>query len=221
MFYNLTFIKRKKKRRRCMWCDEWIEVGSPAVHVAGNEEDMWHGVLHPECYDATRRWSAMPENSHRREWPTEDGPRVRGLHHDPEGYMRDVTSREPGMSPETVVLHLAVCGHVREVAKSHVLANRTEVRCLECEAAARKELKPLARTMHHHESQKFGSLKKHVMTCRVKGGFSIGDSIYPYLCFSTSDTGAIDWNSLKFSNTPTDNMLILRWDGIVFNTYMP
>ena len=55
-FTNATSINAVRKPRRCYWCEDRIEQGTPAVRVVG----VWEGnfsviYLHPDCEEAWKR----------------------------------------------------------------------------------------------------------------------------------------------------------------------
>lgn len=57
MFVATTPIKASRKRRRCDWCGEWIEIGEPAVKAAGiYEGDFTWSKFHTECAAAWETW---------------------------------------------------------------------------------------------------------------------------------------------------------------------
>lgn len=56
-FHHETHVKRTRRARRCHWCSERIEKGTPSVVTAGNYDgDFYHGRYHPECAEAVTRW---------------------------------------------------------------------------------------------------------------------------------------------------------------------
>lgn len=49
-FNHTTEIKKCRKPHWCHWCDELIEIGQPAVRIAGVwDGDVGHSHWHPEC----------------------------------------------------------------------------------------------------------------------------------------------------------------------------
>ncbi len=65
-----TPVAKCRKPRRCVWCDQMIDVGMPAVVVSGVGDDgFWAGKFHPECWRAEHTWW---ERSHCEDgWPCE------------------------------------------------------------------------------------------------------------------------------------------------------
>ena len=56
-FQNRTNVKSSRKRKRCYWCGEWIEIGVPCVARAGVFEGVFcHDRVHVECDKASREW---------------------------------------------------------------------------------------------------------------------------------------------------------------------
>jgi len=51
-----TYLKDKevtvKKRHRCCWCNEWIEVNDKARYRVYVFDGFQQDYLHPECYEA-------------------------------------------------------------------------------------------------------------------------------------------------------------------------
>jgi hypothetical protein len=57
MFHNVKKILASGKAKRCYWCCEMIEAGSPKVTTSGVwEGDFYHSNFHPECYVASEQW---------------------------------------------------------------------------------------------------------------------------------------------------------------------
>ena len=57
-----TMVKKTRKRHRCEWCPEWIEVGQAAMNRAYVwEGEFHHGYLHPECWEALCRSDNMED----------------------------------------------------------------------------------------------------------------------------------------------------------------
>jgi hypothetical protein len=53
---SLTLVKKCRKQRRCVWCNEFIEVGQAAwkrvcIHNGYFNSEYWH----PECWDAMQK----------------------------------------------------------------------------------------------------------------------------------------------------------------------
>lgn len=62
-------IKRSRKRRRCTWCADIIEVGQPyESYRFADGGDVGHVVLHPECM------VAQQEIAGREKWALEWSP---------------------------------------------------------------------------------------------------------------------------------------------------
>lgn len=56
---NVETVKAAKKRHRCSWCAEGIEVGETYKHYRSFGDDGWATVkLHQECYDAMEELAA-------------------------------------------------------------------------------------------------------------------------------------------------------------------
>lgn len=47
---------RARKRHRCFFCDEWIEVGERYNRRTGINDGWWIMHMHPECDKATSDW---------------------------------------------------------------------------------------------------------------------------------------------------------------------
>ena len=78
-FRRDTPVKAKRKACRCEWCAEKIEVGAPAVSIAGLGEDFFHGSMHPECWRAERNWWSEERYDVDEGW--EAGAYARGMTH--------------------------------------------------------------------------------------------------------------------------------------------
>ena len=62
-------VKKSRKRRRCTWCAEIIEIGQPyRSYRFADGGDIGHVVLHPECMDA------MDAMAKREKWGFEWSP---------------------------------------------------------------------------------------------------------------------------------------------------
>lgn len=49
-------IVKARKRRRCEWCPEWIEVGDECVvRTYKVDGELNNSRQHPECYEAMRK----------------------------------------------------------------------------------------------------------------------------------------------------------------------
>lgn len=52
--------RKARKRRRCTWCGQWIEVGQTYIHERVKVEgDPATNDLHPECDDALRETARL------------------------------------------------------------------------------------------------------------------------------------------------------------------
>jgi len=69
-FYSARKVKAVRKQRDCRFCCEPVEVGQPAVTIAGLGEDFFHAALHPECHEALSAFFKRNED-----WPDEPQPR--------------------------------------------------------------------------------------------------------------------------------------------------
>jgi len=77
-FYCTKAIKATRKKCRCYWCGEPINIGEPKTTTALVWEGDFHADnFHPECHDALVVWHNLPANKHEDEWP-EQGSMQRG-----------------------------------------------------------------------------------------------------------------------------------------------
>ena len=58
--YSVKQIKSSRKRHRCQWCSDFIEIGQPKTTQAW----VWEGDFnfrrtHPECHEAQEKWVRM------------------------------------------------------------------------------------------------------------------------------------------------------------------
>lgn len=67
-FFTVTHVKACRKRSRCYWCGEHIEVGQPKTTTATVfDGDFQDNNFHPECFEALERWQlAEPGEEY---WP--------------------------------------------------------------------------------------------------------------------------------------------------------
>ena len=73
-FCNVTEVKACRKKKRCQWCVELIEVGQPKIYVSAIwEGDFFTSHFHPECWKALDEWQ---DRTKEEEWP--EGPMKRG-----------------------------------------------------------------------------------------------------------------------------------------------
>lgn len=61
-FYKERKINEARKRHRCSWCAEFIEVGESYHTVTGKwDGDFSYAKMHPECFDAYERDDDLEE----------------------------------------------------------------------------------------------------------------------------------------------------------------
>ena len=62
--HTVKQIKSSRKRHRCQWCSEFIEIGQPKTTQAW----VWEGDFnfrrtHPECHEAQEKWMKIQFDS--------------------------------------------------------------------------------------------------------------------------------------------------------------
>ena len=76
--HTVKQIKASRKRHRCQWCSEFIEIGQPKTTESGVfEGDFFFRRTHPECYEAQERWLVLQpdEGEHCIAYPFDRQPR--------------------------------------------------------------------------------------------------------------------------------------------------
>ena len=79
-YIGLIDVKKGRKRRRCVWCPEIIEIGEPRKGWKGIDSPFFVEVpMHPECFDAYRRCLAVKSfDGYDDELPFEENVQQRG-----------------------------------------------------------------------------------------------------------------------------------------------
>ena len=69
-FYSIKQVQSARKKCRCYWCGESVNIGEPKTATATVWEGDFHSdSFHPECHDALKAWQNLPANKHEDEWP--------------------------------------------------------------------------------------------------------------------------------------------------------
>ena len=77
-FQSERDVKHNRKRKRCYWCFEWLEVGQPCVvHSGVWDGEFYTSRFHPECSAAVPLWWKKDGISYDDEFP-EEGSMKRG-----------------------------------------------------------------------------------------------------------------------------------------------
>jgi len=66
-FFTIKQIKATRKKCRCYWCFEPIDVGQPKTTTATIwEGDFQANTFHPECFEALDKWQSETGED---QWP--------------------------------------------------------------------------------------------------------------------------------------------------------